>query len=65
MEVIQQVINTKKLSDGDINYKNIIVDYTVNEKRLSDLHVYLTGIIKILVINYIINSVNSINQDYL
>ncbi len=65
MEVIQQVVNTKKLSDGDVNYKNIIVEYTVNEKRLGNLNVYLTCIIKILVINYILNSVNSINMDYL
>lgn len=65
MEVIQQIVNTKKLSDGDVNYKNIIVDYTVNEKRLTNLNVYLTGIIKILVINYIMNAVNSINMDYL
>lgn len=65
MEVIQQVVNTKKLSDGDVNYKNIIVDYTVNEKRLCNLNVYLTGIIKILVINYIMHAVNSINTDYL
>lgn len=65
IEFIQQVINTKKLSDGDINYKNILVDYVVKEDRLSKLDAFMGNLVKAMVVNYIINSVNTINVEYL
>ncbi len=65
VEFIQQVINTKKLSDGDVNYKNILVDYVVKEERLGKLDMYMGNLVKVMVINYILNAVNTINVEYL
>ncbi len=65
VEFIQQVINTKKLSDGDVNYKNILVDYVVKEERLSKLDAFMGNLVKVMVVNYILNTVNSINVEYL
>lgn len=65
IEFIQQVINTKKLSDGDVNYKETLVDYVVKEDRLGKLDMYMGNLVKVMVINYILNAVNSINVEYL
>ena len=65
IEFIQQVINTKKLSDGDVNYKSTLVDYVIKEERLGKLDMYMGNLVKVMVINYILNAVNSINVEYL